>query len=334
MKPPDPIDREQMPGSLARFDDPWGISWRVANAVRRFSVRWLGRFLWGYGRGVRYRRPIFVLGVPRSGTTLLFHLLRESRQLGSLPGEGHNVWRLYHHPRSHGWRGDAVGHGELRFGERRLVNACFYAHVGRRRLVEKTPENSLRIPYLLELFPDARFVVIHRHPCDVIHSLINGWRHPEGRFRSYYVPEDLSIPDYPHRRRWCFVLIAGWRQVRHAPIAEIAFAQWEQCVRGLESGRALVRPERWSEIRLEQLLADPGATTARLYRRLGIDDEPALRTKLEDLIAHPVNALSRPGKEKWRDNRREIEPLLPRIAARARPLGYVIDPETGDFEMR
>ncbi|TKV67265.1 sulfotransferase [Marinobacter panjinensis] len=34
----------------------------------------------------------------------------------------------------------------------------------------------MRIEYILKVFPDAQFVVIHRAPCAVINSFINGWR--------------------------------------------------------------------------------------------------------------------------------------------------------------
>lgn len=229
---------------------------------------------------------------------------------------------------------DAVGAGEIGFGERRFVNASFYSYIGRQRLVEKTPESSLRIPYLLELFPDARFVVVHRHPCEVINSLINGWRHPAGRFRSYYVPERLSIPGYPETRRWCFALVDGWRDYRDRPVPEIAFAQWEQCLRGIAAGRAAIPAEHFTEIHLERLVEDPRGHLERLSERLEIELEPALEERLRELIAHPVNALSPPRPEKWKDeNHREIAELLPRIAAAAGAAGYRVDPSTGEVSI-
>lgn len=42
-----------------------------------------------------------------------------------------------------------------------------------RRLLLKNPVNTARIPMLLELFPDAKFVVIHRSPYEVFPSTIN-----------------------------------------------------------------------------------------------------------------------------------------------------------------
>lgn len=327
--------KEQMPRFLEKIDDPWGISWRVVNLIKRFSLRKTVRFIIGYIRSIRYERPVFVIGVPRSGTTMLFHILRESSQLGALPHEGHNVWRMFHHPRSVGWRSDLVKKGEARFGERRFVNAYFYSYFSTKRFVEKTPENCLRIPYLLDLFPDAYFVVVKRNPCDVINSLINGWRHPKGRFRSYYVPEDLRIPEYPHRRRWCFALIEGWRNYLASPIHHIAFSQWEQCAKAIVAARDLVPSSRWIEVNLEHILARPDETLSRICEGIGIQNCPSLKKKLAELLAEPVNALSALDTNKWRrENKQEVTELLPKIAALALETGYIINAKTGDFEIR
>ena len=323
-----------MPGRTALLDDRWGLGWRVRNAVRRTSARRTARFWSAFVRGVHHDRPIFVIGAPRSGTTMLFHLLRESSSLGALPGEGHDIWRAMHHPRWSGWESDCLGPGAVRPGERRFVNARFGAYFDEQRFVEKTPENSLRIPYLLDLFPDALFVALRRNPCDVVSSLINGWRDPGGRYRSYFVPQDLQIPGYPHPRRWCFALIEGWREHVTDPIPEIAFAQWDQCAGAVEAGRAWVPPDRWHDVWFEDLLDHPGDATRRICASIGVEVEPAIERKLGDLIRRPVNALTPPGDEKWRrDNPREVGELLPRIAAAVRGRGYLVDPASGHFEL-
>jgi hypothetical protein len=45
-----------------------------------------------------------------------------------------------------------------------------------RPLVLKSPANTARIGLLLELFPDAKFVHIHRHPYDVFRSTTHTWK--------------------------------------------------------------------------------------------------------------------------------------------------------------
>jgi len=42
----------------------------------------------------------------------------------------------------------------------------------RKRLLLKNPVNTGRIPLLLELFPNAQFIYLHRHPNEVYHSTV------------------------------------------------------------------------------------------------------------------------------------------------------------------
>jgi hypothetical protein len=322
--------REQMPGLLGRFDDPYGITWRVANAIRRVDPARTARFALAWLNPRPLLAPIFIVGMPRSGTQLLFHVLRESGELGGMPREGHDAWRAYHHPRRWEWRGDRVRAGQVQPGESRFLTAWFRSYCGERRLVEKTADNLVRIPYLLELFPDATFIVMKRNPCDVLNSYINMWRQPEGRFRSYFVPIRLQIPGYPHEHRWCSTLVEGWKEMTASPIPEIALAQWREYVSCLEEARRLVRPENWLELSFEGLLADPGATLATVCDRTGLRSDAAMDAKLSELVANPINTLTPPGHEKWRtQNAEEVRALLTRVAGPARVLGYELDPVTG-----
>ncbi len=45
-----------------------------------------------------------------------------------------------------------------------------------KRLLLKNPMHSLRIPLLLETFPNARFIYIHRDPCMVVASSLHLWK--------------------------------------------------------------------------------------------------------------------------------------------------------------
>jgi hypothetical protein len=149
------------------------------------------------------------------------------------------------------------------------------------------------------------------------------------------VPQDLSIPGYPHRRRWCFALIDGWRNYVAAPIPQIAFAQWAQCTQALVTARGLVPAAQWLEVHFEHLLASPDETLARLCEGISIQNTPALRKKLADLLAEPVNALSAPGINKWRrEHSHEISEFLPQIATLGMGVGYLVDATTGDFSIR
>ncbi len=163
-----------------------------------------------------------------------------------------------------------------------------------------------------------------------MNSYINMWRHPRGRFRSYFVPADLQIPTYPHRHRWCSTLIDGWRDLIASPVPEIALAQWREYVARIEEARRLVPPGQWVELSFEDLMAQPTATMAALNERIRITPDTGMAAKLTELLANPINAMSPPGHEKWRrENADEIRALLPRMVAPAAILGYTLDPVSG-----
>ena len=54
----------------------------------------------------------------------------------------------------------------------RFVNRCILNTKGR-RFISKNPPNTARIPELLELYPNAKFVFIHRNPYEVVRSTLN-----------------------------------------------------------------------------------------------------------------------------------------------------------------
>lgn len=310
-------------------------SMRADRRARRLTAELVSgsrrEFLRGLLRGVRHDRPVFVVGVPRSGTTSLVVLLRASAQLDSSLGESHAIWLLFHHPRLHGWRGGQVEAGEVRPLERRVVNAYFASQSRAPRLLDKTPANSLRIPHLLELFPDACVVVMRRSPLDTISSLMKGWRHPAAQYGTFVTPRDLEIAGYPWRRLWCFALPAAWDDLRGQPLAEVCFGQWDRISAAIEQARVgAPRTSTWTDVYLEELIETPSAALERLCAAIGIPTDGDLLDALEGLHKKPVNALTEGGPGKWRDEHpAEIEPLLPRIAAAARGRGYDVDPATG-----
>lgn len=327
--------REQVPKTLTRFDDPWGITWRTCNILKGINGKRFGKFIFELRRQSRFERPVFIIGVSRSGTTLLFRFLASSANLGALPREGHDLWRAFHHPRYRQWASDEVSAGEVRFGERRFVSAYLKSYFEQDRFVEKTPENAFRVGYLLDLFPDARFVVVRRDPLKVVRSLIAGWRDANGRFRSYFVPEDLTIPDYPHRRRWCFALVDGWRDLRSASVPEIAVAQWAAYVDAIEKARELVKPDRWHEVFFEDLLEHPIKTAAALCEFSDVRFDDTLKRELQQLISRPVYALSSVGSDGVdAGHDPEIRELFPKIQALAAAAGYTIQSLGNSYSVR
>lgn len=126
-------------------------------------------------------RLVFVAGLHRSGTTPLSSLLAAHPEIsgfhatGVKEDEGQHLQDVYPAAREFGGAGrfamDPRSHlteeSELvtEDNARRLV-AQWISHwdLDRRLLLEKSPPNLVRTRFLQALFPDARFVVVVRHP--------------------------------------------------------------------------------------------------------------------------------------------------------------------------
>jgi hypothetical protein len=128
-----------------------------------------------------------------------------------------------------------------------------------RRLVLKSPTHSCRIPTLLELFPDARFVHIVRDPYLVFPSTVNLWK-------TLYRTHGLQTPTF-------------------AGLDDYVFDTFTHLYDRLEQGKRLLRPGRFHELRYEDLTADPVGQMRRLYDALELGGFEEARPHVEEYLA-------------------------------------------------
>jgi alkylated DNA repair dioxygenase AlkB len=214
---------------------------------------------------IRIERPVVVLGVPRSGTTAVFEALAAHPGLRSVGSESEGIIEGVPalHPAARGYRShaltadDAARHG-------RSVLDGFRAHLpgpaAGVRLLEKTPENCLRVPFLRNLLPDATFVIVRRDRAATIASLVRAWRHPG----FVNIP---ALPGWP-RGAWSFLLPPGWEGLQPTDLEEVAAFQWDAASAALDTADP---DRRWIEVRQEELAADSRGVLRRLEERLGLD---------------------------------------------------------------
>ncbi len=126
---------------------------------------------------------------------------------------------------------------------------------GPRRLVLKSPTHSCRIPVLLELFPDARFVHIVRDPYVLFPSTVNLWK-------SLYETHALQKPHF-------------------RGLEEYVFSTFTMLYEKLEEGKRLVPPGHFHEMRYEDLVRDPAGEMRKLYDVLGLGGFDAMLPKIE-----------------------------------------------------
>ncbi len=258
--------------------------------------------------------PVFLVGCPRSGTTLLFELLGAHPDLRSLPEEGHVYWSGYNHPRRHGWASDALSAADASAAEHRYLETLL-AGLGPGRPLDKTPKNVLRLPYLRAHFPDARIVLVVRDGRATTASLLEGWRHRRGA--SYVLPERLRLADYDSRV-WRYVLPPGWRSLQGSDLAQVAARQYVACTQAADRHRDAVD----LVVRYEDLVARPEQTVAQVEDVLGLPPSEAVRRAAATVPGTPRGAITAPRPDKWRAAAGDLERHLPGIEQAMATWGY------------
>ncbi|HTK23686.1 MAG TPA: sulfotransferase [Gaiella sp.] len=230
---------------------------RIGAAVLygRSAVR-IGRR--GRRRG-REERLVFVVGSPRSGTTITASLL------GSLPGfvdlDEVQPWKaaipeLLDRPE------DETARRLRTILER--VRRLALAHG--LRGVEQTPETSFVLGAALHAYPEAIAVHVIRDGRDVATSLLErGWLSA-----SRSGADDARLAYGSHPRFW----VEPERRDEFVSVSDATRAAWawRRYVTAASSA-----PERTVELRYEQLVADPAAAATPIANALGVDAELVAR---------------------------------------------------------
>jgi protein-tyrosine sulfotransferase len=166
----------------------------------------------------------------------------------------------------------------------------------RRRWAEKTPLNVRHIDWILERFPEARFIHVIRDGRDVVCSMR---QHPD--------------------RRW---VDGAWVKV-HRPLSLDQYAR--RWVLDTEAGMAHRGDPRYLEVRYEDLVQDPAGVLEELLQRLGESFDPAMLVEPGPGPTHHAGtAISTRSMGRWRtDLTPEEQGAVQRIAgATLARLGY------------
>jgi tetratricopeptide (TPR) repeat protein len=251
-------------------------------------------FLRTAGLGLPTRRPVFVFGLPRSGTTLIEQVLAShSRVHGagelrlgrlsfeSLPG----VLSRADSPL------DCIAHVDQaalqRLARQHEDKLCALAGQPSERIVDKMPDNYMYVGLLAALFPQAVFIHCRRDLRDVA---VSCW-------------------------------MTDFRSIRWANDPEHIATRFRQYRRLMEHWRAVL-PVRLHEVPYEDAVADLEAVARKLVAACGLDWEPAcldfhrtrrpVRTASLGQVRQPIY---RQSVARWRNYEGELASLFALLPA-------------------
>jgi hypothetical protein len=269
------------------------------------------------GGDPQFDRPVFIVSSPRSGSTLLFETLSNAPGLANIGGESHRLIESIPQlsPAARGWESNRLTAADAQPSVVAMLRARFREALRDRdgrpstadpvRMLEKTPKNALRVPFLAAAFPEARFVYLHRDPRPTLASMIEAWS--SGRFRTYPQLPGWAGP------AWSLLLVPEWRALSGQPLARIVAHQWKTTTRILLDDLAALPKDRCQAVDFDSFVAAPQSEIERLCQALDLGWDRQLGASLP-LARH---TLTTPSADKWRAHAEDIEAVLPLLAQEA-----------------
>ena len=250
------------------------------------------------------RSLAFLVGFPRAGTTLMGQILASHSRVTTIierPLLGMALREFVETP------GGLARLAELPQKEIERHRARFWQNVQAlgvsvrdKLLVEQTPLNTLHLPVIAKLFPEAKIVFALRDPRDVVLSC----------FRRLFV-----LNDYVYE----FLTLQGSAQF------------YDETMKLAQLFRERL-PLSLSDIRNEDLVADFEGQARALCGFLGLEWEDSMRNFAGSVskrhIATPsalqvTRGLSDEGIGHWQNYREQLERVLPILAPWVKKFGYV-----------
>lgn len=265
---------------------------------REAHRRWVDRLIEAFNaeyfepetdKGAPNRRPLLIVGMPRSGTTLVEQILGAHPDVaagGELTTIEDIAFALPDYP---------AGAGRLSDAERSERSARYLAHLEAidptaERVTDKMPQNFLHLGLVARLLPGAAIVHCRRDPVDTCLSCyFQNFQHGN--------PYANDLRDLGAFYRDYVRLMDHWRQVLPLEIIELGY---------------------------EDLVSDPEPEVRRLLDRLGLawdagclrfmDSRQAVLTASQWQVRQPIHGKS---VGRWRHYKDHLAPLLAELGEHA-----------------
>jgi len=282
--------------------------------------------------------PILLFGNTRSGTTIVQKVLSTHPDIVEWY-EPNALW-LYGDPgRVHDEfdKSDATDRVKHYIRKRFLK---YQKQHGNRVVVEKTPQNILRIPYVRAIFPEATFLFIVRNPFSFISSVEYKWQRPVTGSGILRRLKDMPASQIHHwvrryivqqiykrvlRRKYLSIWGPRYRGIQddlktHDLLTVIA-RQWSVCSSKAEKDMAAFENGQILRLKYEDFVEDPISDLERICAHCGLE-------MTGDMLKAARGMVKSDRKLKWqRFDPRDLARILPEIRDEMQRHGYEIPAE-------
>jgi tetratricopeptide (TPR) repeat protein len=268
--------------------DPGRISGVVDRSIALMTAEFFEK---RQGQGCSAPDPIFILGMPRAGSTLLEQILASHSQIEGtmeLPDIHAIVRRIdgHHAPDERGNYPEAIlsfdAETLLQLGQEYLDRTRIQRSLGKPFFIDKMPNNWAYAGFIRLILPNAKIIDARRHPLDCCFS----------NFKQHYARGQNFSYDLTHTGRY--------------------YADYVRYMSHLDS----VQPGKIHRVIHDRLVDDPEAEIRSLLDYCGVEWEDAclrfhetkraVRTASSEQVRQP---LSRSGFDQWKPFQQWLTPL-------------------------
>lgn len=245
--------------------------------------------------------PIFLIGFPRSGTTLLDTLLMNMPELHVLE-EVEVISKLEE-------EFGATDVADMSETQARALRARYFEVLDTieppkagQTVVDKYPLHMVRMPFIHRIFPDAKVIFAERHPCDCVLSCFTSNFNLNHAMLNFVTLEDAA--------RLYDTVFDAWTRARDLLPINVHYVRYERMVENVE---AELRPLiDFLGLRWDPKVTDNQGSAARREH---------IRTPSYSQVTEPIYSRAA---GRWTRYRAQLEPVLPILAPWAERMGYDI----------
>ncbi len=229
------------------------------------------------------KQNVIIVGAPRSGTNMLRDILTTFDGVETWPCDEINyIWRHG----NVGYPSDEIPVDAATANAKDYIRKCFESirrQSGAEIVLEKTCANSLRVPFVDAVVPDAKYIYIVRDGIDTTGSARLRWTAeldlPYLFKKVRYVPL-FDLPYYAIRYFWSRVFLLFSKEKRLAfwgpklddmdvvlanhSLNEVCAIQWQRCVDKADNAFSVMPEGKVMSVRYEDFVASPGSELQRI----------------------------------------------------------------------